>query len=233
MTFEIGRWRGREWAVLGAAVLLLGVSLSDWYGERWRSAAGLPWTGRIETNAWESSTAWTLAICLGVLAAGLWLAHQGLAVRPRWVRRTAAALLLVAVGACGWQRLAMGSLDEAHGTVTGTGSAWISVSDGSGSVSQPVPPYASTLSYDTAGAGPAGLVDRDGLRAGSRDDYQAGTRGGLTAGVVLLLSMLLLVAAPGRATPTPAGPPAGSGPPSDPAPPAGSGAPADPGPSGG
>ena len=218
MTFEIGRWRGREWAVFGAAVLLLGVSLSDWYGERWRypAAAGLPWTGRVEANAWESSTAWTLAICLAVVATGLWLAHQGLAVRPRWVRRTAAVLLLVALGACGWQRLAMGPLDDAH-VVTSSSLATISYTDSAGTSSQSVPPYASSLSYDVGGTAAGELFDRDDLRAGARADYEAGPRWGLTAGVTLLVAMLLLVLAPGAPW-TAAGPP---GPPTGPTPPGG------------
>lgn len=181
MSFDIGRWRAREWFVLGCATLVLLVSLSDWYGVSVREPAlpTTPWQDVETANAWRASTAWTLAIGTTVFAAALWLVHRGQAAQPGWARRTAAVLVLAALGAVSWQYVALG---DVHRTAAATRTQVLTVSTGAS-----VQAYTSELALNAA----RNPVDRDDLVAGSTDGYRAGPRWGMTAGTALLALILL------------------------------------------
>ena len=181
----------REWFVLGCAVVLLLVSLSDWYGVSVRDAADprSVWRDVATADAWRASTAWTLAVGVTAFAVALWLVHRGQAVQPVWARRTAAVLVLAALGTVGWQYVAMGEVDGvapasiAVSTATRTGGA------GSATLTYGVPDtaYASQLTFDP----PLDVVDRDDLVSGTANGYRAGARWGATAGAALLAVILL------------------------------------------
>lgn len=200
MSFDIGRWRAREWFVLGCAVVLLLVSLSDWYGISVRDAGpSSTWRDVATADAWRASTAWTLAIGVTAFAVALWLAHRGQAAQPSWVRRTAVALVLAALGAVGYQYLAMGDLDHVATTSVAARTGVVSAS-----VSYAVDATTAYGSELTLGGLPG--VDRDDLVSDSRDGYRAGPRWGMTAGTTLL-AVLLLALLTTPAAPAPAGRP--------------------------
>jgi hypothetical protein len=105
MSADLGasRWGPREWGVLGVAVLLLAVSFWEWFGITW--AVSDQYGDRTEqstANVWQASTAWSVAVLLGVTAALLW-SLRGVAAASRWSRPAALTLVLPGVALTTWQ----------------------------------------------------------------------------------------------------------------------------------
>ena len=94
----------RDWVVVGGGVVLLAVSFRPWWGTTvaYRGSFG---SGLYETSAsaWAASSYWSLAVVLGVAAAGLWVADRPGVDWRRHGRVLAAGALLVALGLTAWQ----------------------------------------------------------------------------------------------------------------------------------
>jgi len=168
----------RDWLIVGGGIGLLAVSFLPWWGTTvaFRGAGG---TGRFETtaNAWAASSFWSLAVVLGVVAAGLWLAHRPGGDWRRHGRTLAAAALLLALGVTSWplykatEGLYCGGRCQAGTTAT------LTVRPGSATGAD--------------GRGRIGGIRRDHLLAYSGRGFESGLRSGLYLGVGALCAMLL------------------------------------------
>jgi hypothetical protein len=168
----------RDWLVVGGGIGLLVASFRPWWGTTvaYRGTGG---SGSYErsANAWAASSFWSLAVVLGVVAAGLWLAHRPGADWRRHGRTLAACVLLIALGLTAWQLykatqgLYCGGRCQAG--ATGTPAARPAGAAGAG------------------GRARIGGIRRNHLLAYSGTGFEAGLRSGLYLGLAALSAMLL------------------------------------------
>ncbi|WP_157594419.1 hypothetical protein [Streptosporangium amethystogenes] len=84
-------------------MLLLAVSFWEWFGISW--VVSDQYGDRTEqstANAWQASTAWSVAVLLVVAAALLW-SLRGTAVASRWSRPAALPLVVLGIALTAWQ----------------------------------------------------------------------------------------------------------------------------------
>ncbi|WP_329085412.1 hypothetical protein [Streptosporangium sp. NBC_01469] len=180
MSSDLGasRWGFREWGVLGFAVLLLAVSFWEWFGITWGvSDQHGERTEQSTANAWQASTAWSLAVLLGVAAALLW-SLRGVATTSRRSRPAALALVVFGIVLTAWQ--------------------WGILYSIGGTFSNEVEVTSELLSLDDAvkPEEQIGYIPRDNLFSSHLPGYNADVRPGLYIALFLLvLELALMVSA--------------------------------------
>jgi len=166
----------RDWLVVGGGIALLAVSFLPWWGTTVTFRAG---PGPVErtANVWAASSFWSLAVVLGVAAAGLWLAHRPGAGWRRHGRTLAAGALLVALGLTAWPLYKATEGVYCGGRCQARTTATVTVRPG----------------YPTGAERPVriGGIRRDHLLAYDGTGFDSGLRSGLYLGVAALCAMLL------------------------------------------